>query len=209
MLAARAREGVVLRGCATTDHAKQLAQQAVMEAISAPIRANEIWCSNWAELRETLGDDALIHVRERRIAMRPALMTLAILGLATDLALVQADDIAGKQATAGAAASPDRTGLPGSGDRARSCGRVQPIVRHRSDGTGCSRCEYAQGLPGLESGLRRYDILLSYDDQRLHAPEQLIKLVRSDTPGRKVKMRLVRAGRRKRTRSHWVNAAPP
>ena len=37
--------GVVLRGRATTYHAKQLAQQAVIEAISSPIRANEILVS--------------------------------------------------------------------------------------------------------------------------------------------------------------------
>ena len=35
-------QGVVLRGRANTHHAKQLAQQAVMELISVPIRANEI-----------------------------------------------------------------------------------------------------------------------------------------------------------------------
>jgi hypothetical protein len=33
---------LVLRGCAHTYYAKQLAQHAVMEAISLPIRANEI-----------------------------------------------------------------------------------------------------------------------------------------------------------------------
>ena len=35
-------QGVILRGHAHTHYAKQLAQQAVMEAISLPIRANEI-----------------------------------------------------------------------------------------------------------------------------------------------------------------------
>jgi hypothetical protein len=35
-------QGVVLRGRALSYHAKQLAQQAVMETVSLPIRANEI-----------------------------------------------------------------------------------------------------------------------------------------------------------------------
>jgi hypothetical protein len=35
-------QGVVLRGHAHTYHAKQLAQQAVLEAVGLPIRANEI-----------------------------------------------------------------------------------------------------------------------------------------------------------------------
>jgi hypothetical protein len=34
--------GLVLRGCAATYYAKQLAQQAVMEATTLPILANEI-----------------------------------------------------------------------------------------------------------------------------------------------------------------------
>lgn len=35
-------QAVVLRGSAQSQHARQLAQQAVMEAVSLPIRANEI-----------------------------------------------------------------------------------------------------------------------------------------------------------------------
>ena len=37
--------------------------------------------------------------------------------------------------------------------------------------------------PASQAGLRRYDILLSYDNQRLHAPEQLIELVVAKAPG--------------------------
>jgi len=45
-----------------------------------------------------------------------------------------------------------------------------------------------------KAGIRPYDILLSYGDQRLFSPEQLAKLVRSDTPGRQVDLKLVRNG---------------
>ncbi len=37
--------------------------------------------------------------------------------------------------------------------------------------------------------------ILSYGEQKLHSPDQLIKLVRGDTPGHKVTMGLVRGGK--------------
>lgn len=44
------------------------------------------------------------------------------------------------------------------------------------------------------AGLRPYDLLLSYDDQRLLVPEQLSRLVALDRPGREVALKLVRGG---------------
>lgn len=49
--------------------------------------------------------------------------------------------------------------------------------------------------PASKSGLKPHDILLSYDDQKLFAAEQLIKLVHADKPGRKVTLEVVRAGK--------------
>ena len=118
--------------------------------------------------------------------MRPALMTLALLGLATNLALVQADDIAGKQATAGAAVQPGPKraylGLEIEPVPAAVFSQLSGIVPM---GQGVLVANMPKDCPAAQAGLRRYDILLSYDDQRLHAPEQLIKLVRSDAPGAK------------------------
>lgn len=48
--------------------------------------------------------------------------------------------------------------------------------------------------PAAKAGIKRHDILLSYDDQKLFAAEQLSKLVHIDKPGRKVKLELVHAG---------------
>lgn len=49
--------------------------------------------------------------------------------------------------------------------------------------------------PAAKAGIKPHDILLTYDDQKLFAAKQLIKLVHSDKPGRKVKLELIRAGK--------------
>jgi hypothetical protein len=48
--------------------------------------------------------------------------------------------------------------------------------------------------PAEAAGLKRYDLLLSYDDQKLFSPEQLSRLVAADQAGRLVKLQLARAG---------------
>lgn len=48
--------------------------------------------------------------------------------------------------------------------------------------------------PAAKAGIRPYDVLLSYDDQKLFSPEQLTKLVRADKPGRQVKIQGVHNG---------------
>lgn len=50
------------------------------------------------------------------------------------------------------------------------------------------------GSPAAEAGLRRFDVLTSYDDQRLFSPEQLSSLTRLDRPGREVSLQVARAG---------------
>jgi hypothetical protein len=48
--------------------------------------------------------------------------------------------------------------------------------------------------PAAKAGIRPYDVLLSYGDQRLFSPEQLTKLVRSDKPGREATIEGVHNG---------------
>lgn len=50
------------------------------------------------------------------------------------------------------------------------------------------------GTPAEAAGLRPYDLLLSYDDQRLYAPDQLSRLVALDRVGRAATLELVRGG---------------
>jgi hypothetical protein len=50
------------------------------------------------------------------------------------------------------------------------------------------------GSPAEKAGLQPYDILLSFNDQKLFSPEQLTKLVSSDTSGQPVTLTIVRGG---------------
>lgn len=48
--------------------------------------------------------------------------------------------------------------------------------------------------PAVKGGIKAHDVLTTYDDQKLFSPEQVIKLVRSDKPGREVALGLIRKG---------------
>lgn len=50
------------------------------------------------------------------------------------------------------------------------------------------------GSPADKAGLRPYDILLSYDDQKLFTPEQVTRLVQTQQPGDQVKLGYVHQG---------------
>jgi hypothetical protein len=49
--------------------------------------------------------------------------------------------------------------------------------------------------PAAKAGLQPYDILISFDDQKLTSPQQLVKLVRHDKPGQQVSISFLRAGK--------------
>jgi len=51
------------------------------------------------------------------------------------------------------------------------------------------------GSPAEKAGLQPYDILLSFNDQKLFSPEQLTRLVGSDTGSQPVKLTIVRGGK--------------
>ena len=52
-----------------------------------------------------------------------------------------------------------------------------------------------KGSPAEKAGLQPFDILLQYNDQKLFSPEQLTRLVGSDTGKQPVKLTLVRGGK--------------
>lgn len=64
------------------------------------------------------------------------------------------------------------------------------------------------GSPAAEAGLQPYDVLLSYDDQRLFTPEQLARLVANDQPGREVHLKVVRGGQVKDVAVTLAKGAP-
>ncbi|MCB1788495.1 MAG: PDZ domain-containing protein [Gammaproteobacteria bacterium] len=61
-------------------------------------------------------------------------------------------------------------------------------------GQGVMIRDVAADSPAAASGLQPYDILLSYDDQKLYSADQLSRLVRADAPNRKAVLTVVRGG---------------
>lgn len=79
-------------------------------------------------------------------------------------------------------------------------GPLDPLITaHLPDitekGRGVVVQKVMKGSPAEQAGLRRYDILIRYGDQDVYSPEQLVKLVRHDEPGRKVSLTYVRRGK--------------
>jgi hypothetical protein len=63
------------------------------------------------------------------------------------------------------------------------------------NGQGILVTTVGQGSPAEKAGIRPYDILMTYGDQKLFSPEQLAKLVKADKVGREVTLSLVRQGK--------------
>jgi membrane-associated protease RseP (regulator of RpoE activity) len=55
--------------------------------------------------------------------------------------------------------------------------------------------EVTKGSPAEKAGLQAYDIVISFDKQKIYAPEQLVKLVRNEKTGSEVKISYVRGGK--------------
>lgn len=55
--------------------------------------------------------------------------------------------------------------------------------------------EVAEDSPAQKAGLKPYDVVVSYNDQRLYSAEQLLKLVHHDTPGQEVTIGVLRGGK--------------
>ena len=53
---------------------------------------------------------------------------------------------------------------------------------------------FASDSPAINSDLKPYDVIFSYDNTRLNHPTQFIKLVRNDKPGRTVTFKVIRKG---------------
>lgn len=75
----------------------------------------------------------------------------------------------------------------------------QVLTSHLPDvigkGRGILVANVSENSPASKAGLRKYDVLVRYDDQDLYSPEQLVKRVRNDQPGSEVELEYVRAGK--------------
>ncbi|RMD71529.1 MAG: PDZ domain-containing protein [Gammaproteobacteria bacterium] len=63
-----------------------------------------------------------------------------------------------------------------------------------SPGQGVLVAEVIPDSPAAKAGLKPYDILLSFDDQKLFSPRQLRELVQRSQPGQEVKLKVLRQG---------------
>jgi PDZ domain len=55
--------------------------------------------------------------------------------------------------------------------------------------------QMAADSPAAKAGIQKYDILATFDDQKLYSVAQLMKLVRADKAGRKVSLGIIRSGK--------------
>jgi hypothetical protein len=64
-----------------------------------------------------------------------------------------------------------------------------------------------QDSPAAKAGIKVHDIVVQYDKQDVYSPEQLVKLVHNDKPGREVVVTYVRAGKVLETKMTLSQAA--
>jgi membrane-associated protease RseP (regulator of RpoE activity) len=128
--------------------------------------------------------------------MKRAVFTLAFAGLLTNLLPALADDDPAKKST-----SP---GTNQAGQKQTYLGlAVVKVPRALASqmpgilpkGQGVLIMQVAKDSPAEKAGLKTDDILLSYGDQKLSSPEQLVKLVRGDKSGHEVSLNYIRAGK--------------
>jgi len=62
-------------------------------------------------------------------------------------------------------------------------------------GQGVMILHVTKDSPAAKAGLQRDDVLLSYGDQKISSPEQLVKMVRNDKPGHEIALNFVRGGK--------------
>jgi hypothetical protein len=122
--------------------------------------------------------------------------TTVAIALATALALPQAVLV---QAAETPAATPQAQPQAVKGYLGVSIDRLPEALRAQLAGSippqqGVLVTQVMQGSPAEKAGIEPFDILLRYNDQELFSPEQLTKLVGSDTSGKPVKLTVVRAG---------------
>lgn len=77
---------------------------------------------------------------------------------------------------------------------------LPPVLAHHlpeaiCKGRGVLVIELSDGSPAEKAGLRKHDVLIGIDDQDLYSPEQLVKRVRNEKPGKEVELKYVRGGR--------------
>ncbi|PQO41146.1 S1C family serine protease [Blastopirellula marina] len=138
-------------------------------------------------------------------AISAGLLSVAIIGMSADLATAQnKDKAAGKEPTATTETSSDKSDdHPKSAakkDKAKQATYLGVTVRPLHEGflahfrdevehrQGVVVQDVASGSPAEKAGLKVNDILMTYGDQKLYTPGQLMGLVRESKPDSKIKL---------------------
>ncbi len=78
-------------------------------------------------------------------------------------------------------------------------------------GRGIVIAHVVKDSPAEKAGLKAHDILVSYDDQQIYSPEQLVRLVQNDKPKREASLEVFSAGKQEKVKvtlgEHHATAA--
>jgi len=128
--------------------------------------------------------------------VRRALLCSMFLGLTAYISPAQADDAPAKK--------PGSSATNQTGMKQTYLGvEVEPLPSSLSShlsgivpkGQGVLVAHVAKDSPAAKAAIQPNDILLSFGDQKVSSPEQLVKLVRGDKSGHEVGLSLVRGGK--------------
>ena len=115
-------------------------------------------------------------------------------------------------------ASDNKTQVQGPVWLGVSVGRVPPAVQAQlpdnvEQNQGLMVMDVIPGSPAERAGLKRHDVLLSYNGEKLFTPNDLVERVRSAKPGDKVTLEVVRHGKSTKLeatlKSRWSASRPP
>jgi membrane-associated protease RseP (regulator of RpoE activity) len=109
--------------------------------------------------------------------------------------------VAGLIGSIGLAAAAEKSASPNHGYLGLAVQSVPPVLHSQlpgilPEGQGVLVGQVVKDSPAGKAGLQANDILLTYGDQKLSSPEQLVKLVRGDKPGHEVAVDFLRAGKK-------------
>jgi len=127
---------------------------------------------------------------------------MVVVGLVAGLAVVSTvqakDKMNSSQPTSPVTKSesmaPQPSAYLGIGVEALSPALASQMPNMLKDGQGVIVSEVVTGSPAEKAGLETFDIVTQYDNQKVLSPEQFVKLVRHDQPGRMAKLAIIRGG---------------
>lgn len=126
--------------------------------------------------------------------MKKTTLALLICGLGGPIGFAYGDDAPTKKPATKQAAAEKLTYL-GVGVEALPPALSSQLSGIVPKGEGVLIMQVAQNSPAAKAGVKEDDILLTFGDEKVNSPEQLVKLVRGDKPGKEVKLGLVRGGK--------------